>query len=273
MAEEKKYYWIKLKDSFMTSDAVDFLMGQKDGANYIVLYQMLCLKTANTDGRLERRIGEMIIPYDVEKIARDSKWFSVDTVRVALELYKALGLVYVDDNGCLVMAKHSEMVGCSKTDDHTKMLGRERQQRFRENQKKQLAENSVTVTQDVTDDVTLNRNADIRDKILEIRDKDIRDIDKDIDIDIDTEEKKTKAFIKPTLSEVQDYIRQMRYQVDAEAFIAFYESNGWKVGKNPMKSWKSALVTWQKRRESGNSRGNAREATVDRLARLQREGR
>ena len=266
MAEEKRYYWIKLKDSFMTSDAVDFLMGQKDGANYIVLYQMLCLKTANTDGRLERRIGEMIIPYDVEKIARDSKWFSVDTVRVALELYKALGLVYVDENGCLVMAKHSEMVGCSKTDDHTKMLGRERQQRFRENQKKQLAENSVTVTQEVT----LNRNADIRDKILEIRDKDI-DIDKDIDKDI--EEKKTKAFVKPTLSEVQDYIRTMGYQVDAEAFIAFYESNGWKVGKNPMKSWKSALVTWQKRRESGNSRGNTREATVDRLARLQREGR
>ena len=71
MATGKRYYWIKLKDSFMTSDAVDFLMGQKDGANYVVLYQMICLKTINTDGRLERRIGEVIIPYDEAKIQRD----------------------------------------------------------------------------------------------------------------------------------------------------------------------------------------------------------
>ena len=73
MADEKKYYWIKLKSSFMTSDAVDFLMGQKNGAEYVVLYQMLCLKTINTDGRLERQIGEVIIPYDASKIQRDRK--------------------------------------------------------------------------------------------------------------------------------------------------------------------------------------------------------
>ena len=42
MATGKRYYWIKLKEAFMTSDAVDFLMGQPDGANYVVLYQMLC---------------------------------------------------------------------------------------------------------------------------------------------------------------------------------------------------------------------------------------
>ena len=42
MAEynKQRYYWIKLTDRFMTSDTVDFLMGQKDGANYVVLYQM-----------------------------------------------------------------------------------------------------------------------------------------------------------------------------------------------------------------------------------------
>ena len=55
------------------------------------------------------------------------------------------------------------------------------------------------------------------------------------------------GFQKPTLDEVKDYIWQKGYKVDAEAFIAFYESNGWKVGKNPMKSWQSALVTWEKR--------------------------
>lgn len=88
MSNPKRYYWMKLKESFMTSDTIDYFMSQPDGANYVVLYQMLCLKTINTDGRLSRQIGEIIIPYDVEKIQRDCKWFSTDTIRVALNLYK-----------------------------------------------------------------------------------------------------------------------------------------------------------------------------------------
>lgn len=41
MATGKRYYWMKLKESFMTSDTIDYFMGQPDGANYVVLYQML----------------------------------------------------------------------------------------------------------------------------------------------------------------------------------------------------------------------------------------
>ena len=111
MATGKRYYWIKLRETFMTSDVVDFLMSQTDGANYVVLYQMLCLKTINTAGRLARTIGEIVIPYDVNKIQRDCKWFTVDTIRVALELYKKFGLVYEDVDGTLVMTGHNEMVG------------------------------------------------------------------------------------------------------------------------------------------------------------------
>ena len=83
----------------MSSDMIDYLMGQPDGANYVVLYQMLCLKTINTGGRLAFQIGDMIIPYDVEKIQRECKWFSLATVRVALEVYKQIGLIYEDKDG------------------------------------------------------------------------------------------------------------------------------------------------------------------------------
>ncbi len=55
---------------------------------------------------------------------------------------------------------------------------------------------------------------------------------------------------RPTLQEVEAEIKARGYHVDASAFIAYYDSNGWKVGKNPMKSWKSALTTWE-RRSSG----------------------
>lgn len=111
MATGKRYYWIKLKESFLNSDAVDFLMSQPDGSNYVVLYQILCLKTINTGGKLARQIGEIIIPYDEEKIQRDAKWFTIDTVRVALNLYKALGLIYTDENGVLALAEYENIVG------------------------------------------------------------------------------------------------------------------------------------------------------------------
>lgn len=112
MAErDKRFYWLKLKVNFMTSETVDFLMSQKDGANYVVLYQMLCLKTINTDGKLARTIGEVVIPFDEAKIQRDCKWFSIDTIRVAMELYRKLGLVYEDVDGTLVISDHENLIG------------------------------------------------------------------------------------------------------------------------------------------------------------------
>lgn len=122
----QRYYWIKLTDRFMTSDTVDFLMEQKDGANYVVLYQMLCLKSINNNGELARRIGEVIIPYDEEKIQRDCKWFSIDTVRVALNLYKSLGLIYTQADGILKIAEFDRMIGSQTISAEKKQLQLER---------------------------------------------------------------------------------------------------------------------------------------------------
>jgi len=108
---EKRYYWIKLKDSFMTSDTVDFLMSQKGGANYVVLYQMICLKTINTQGLLARQIGEVIVPYNIDKIYRDCKYFEKDTIIVALELYKKLGLIYENNDKYLQIIGFEKLVG------------------------------------------------------------------------------------------------------------------------------------------------------------------
>ena len=54
-------------------------------------------------------------------------------------------------------------------------------------------------------------------------------------------------FQKPSLSEVAAYCRERANKVDPEQFYNFYESNGWKVGKNPMKDWHAAVRTWEKR--------------------------
>ena len=172
MATGKRFYWMKLKESFMTSDTIDYFMSQPDGANYVVLYQMLCLKTINTDGRLSRQIGEVVIKYDIPKIQRDLKWFSADTIRVALNLYKSFGLVYEDIDGVLVLADHNNLVGC-ETD------WGEKKRRQRNSPALQSGDNVPT---DVPTTVPIE--IENRDRDKEIRDK---SLDKDTDIE-DTED-------------------------------------------------------------------------------------
>lgn len=129
MATGKRYYWIKLKDSFMSSDEIDYLMSQPDGANYVVLYQMLCLKTINTGGCLVSQIGEMLIPYDAEKIQRECKWFSLATVRVALSVYKQIGLIFESPDGILTISNYSDIVGSETDYSAQKRLQRENRRR------------------------------------------------------------------------------------------------------------------------------------------------
>lgn len=57
---------------------------------------------------------------------------------------------------------------------------------------------------------------------------------------------KKKRFIKPTLEEIKQYCIERGNKVDAQHFFDYYESNGWKVGKNSMKDWKAAVRTWER---------------------------
>jgi hypothetical protein len=63
----------------------------------------------------------------------------------------------------------------------------------------------------------------------------------------EVKENKTKEKTKkPTLEEVKDYCLERKNKVDAERFFDYYTSNGWKVGKNPMKDWKATVRNWER---------------------------
>lgn len=160
---QSRYYWIKLKTDFFNESAIDFLLSQKNGCAYVVLYQMLCLKCANTNGFLHSTIGEIIIPYDVEKIVRDTKYFDFDTVTVALELYKKLGLIYTSENNILAISNYEEMVG-----SETKYAVQKREYRKRKNADN-LLDNDKTMS---------DKSIEYRDKSIENRDN-IKDKEKD----------------------------------------------------------------------------------------------
>ena len=55
-----------------------------------------------------------------------------------------------------------------------------------------------------------------------------------------------KRFTAPTIEDVKAYCNERGNRVDPERFIDYYTSNGWKVGKNPMKDWKAAVRTWER---------------------------
>ena len=69
-----------------------------------------------------------------------------------------------------------------------------------------------------------------------------------------------RRFAPPSLEEVKEYCRESGYNIDAERFVAFYESKGWMVGKNKMKDWKAAVRGWKKR-DDANGQATRRRPT------------
>lgn len=173
MADSKKYYWIKLKTDFFDQDTIDFLMGQDNGAEYVVIYQMLMLKTVQQGGYLGTKMAEVMVPYDIKKIVRDTKYFDYDTVAIALELFKKLGLMYEESNHILRLADAEQLVGSESKWAEKKRI-------YRENQR--------TIQGQIEDNV--------RQEI---------DIDKEKEIEKDTEidtKKKKKKSAKADLDEM-----------------------------------------------------------------------
>lgn len=88
------------------------------------------------------------------------------------------------------------------------------------------------------------------------------DLDSNLNLDLDTKKEtvsKRKRFTPPTISEIKEYNKLKGYSFDIEYFIDYYNSKGWMVGKNKMKSWKSAVNNWarnQKKYKEKNSGKN-----------------
>ena len=63
--------------------------------------------------------------------------------------------------------------------------------------------------------------------------------------------KKITRFVPPTVEEVKQYCEENNYKLDAQRFVDFYESKGWMIGKNKMKSWQAAVRTWTRKAQEG----------------------
>jgi predicted phage replisome organizer len=108
--KETKFYWLQLKEDFFEEDSIEWLEEQENGHKYSLFYLKLCLKSLKTNGILIRKVGNMLVPYDNKKLAEMTKT-PVDTVIVAMELLKGIGLVQILENGELYIAQLENMIG------------------------------------------------------------------------------------------------------------------------------------------------------------------
>lgn len=118
MANNKRFYWLKLKENFFEEDTISWLEEQENGKEYCLFYLKLCLKSLKTDGILIRNVGELLVPYDIKKLA-EMTHTDIDTARVSMEIFEKIGLIQILENGEIYLTQLENMVGSETTKAET----------------------------------------------------------------------------------------------------------------------------------------------------------
>lgn len=133
MSDNKKYYYMKLKEDFFDTEEMIVLEGIQDGYIYSNILLKLYLKSLKTNGRLMLRD---LIPYNAEMIANITR-HNVSSVKVALDIFKKLGLIEVLDDGAIYMRDIQNFVGSSSSE-----ADRKRAYRLKIKEEKERLENN-----------------------------------------------------------------------------------------------------------------------------------
>lgn len=300
--QNKRYYWLKLKNDFFEGDEINWLEEQENGAVYILFYLKLCLRSLRSDGVLMRRVGKMEIPYDTKKLA-DITGTPLPAAETAMALLTSAGLVEVQENGALFMPQMEDMTG-SETERAAIM----RKYRTPKTEKENHSEDSdreievqssnhnvITMLPEPNHNVitSLPETDHIVDteieKELELESELESETEPEKESDADTESllyperdgapetrtttaaqagkgnfsgkrlDKAAQWVKPEPEEIAAYCAERQNGIDPEQFYDYYEANGWRMGQNPMRSWKAAVRTWE-RKKAGSSGENTPES-------------
>lgn len=237
MAENKKYYWLKLQKDFFKRHDIRIVEAMPNGKDYILFYMKLLLESIDHEGEL--RFSDTV-PYNADMLAVITNT-NVDVVRSAMKVFENLQMIEILDDETIFMKETEKMIG-------SESAAAERQRKHRE-KLAAMATNPALLSSNCDNVTTPSQNSHIDIDI----DKEI-EIDKDIDKEKEKEEKKPRPrFVPPTVEEIRDYIIAEGLQVDANAFFDYYASNGWVVGKNnKMKDWRAAVRNWQRRNKEFN---------------------
>lgn len=237
MAEPKRYFWLKLHKDFFQRKEIKRLRKIAGGDTYTIIYLKMLLRSIMSDGKLyfdgleDDFASELALDLDEKE----------ENVQITVQYLLKSGLLEMCSDEEYYLPDTKDSTGCE-----TAVASRVR--KHREKQKALQCNANVTQVKHLC-------NGEIEiEKELEL------EIEKDSSAKSTTT--KRKRFEKPSISDIQQYCIERNNNVNAEQFFDYYESNGWKVGKNSMKDWKAAVRTWERNRydqsvKSKNSKADA----------------
>ena len=120
MSDNRKYYYLKLKENYFDEDAIVLLESMQDGVLYSNILLKLYLKSLKNGGKLQL---DENIPYTAQMIATITRQ-QVGTVERALQIFMKLGVVEPLQNGALYMSNIELMIGQSSTEGERKRRAR-----------------------------------------------------------------------------------------------------------------------------------------------------
>ena len=239
MSEPKRYFWLKLHKDFFQRKEIKRLRKIAGGDTYTIIYLKMLLRSIMSDGKLyfdgleDDFASELALDLDEKE----------ENVQITIQYLLKSGLLETCSDEEYYLPDTKDSTGCE-----TAVAVRVR--RYREKQKALQCNADVTQMKHLC-------NGEIE-KELEID----KEIDKEIDNKCASTKQKRKRFVKPTISDIKQYCSEKNISINAQQFIDYYESNGWKVGRNSMKDWQATVRRWASN-NYGKKKNNKQDALND----------
>ena len=251
MSEPKRYFWLKLHKDFFQRKEIKRLRKIAGGDTYTIIYLKMLLRSIMSDGKLyfdgleDDFASELALDLDEKE----------ENVQITVQYLLKSGLLEMCSDEEYYLPDTKDSTGCE-----TAVASRVR--KYREKQKALQCNTDVTKVKHLC-------NGEIE-KELE---KEL-EIEKELELDSSAKSTTTKRkrFEKPSISDIKQYCMERNNNIDASQFFDYYESNGWKVGKNSMKDWKAAVRTWERSEyRKPNSKKNSKEDAINVVKELMEE--
>ena len=217
MSEPKRYFWLKLHKDFFQRKEIKRLRKIAGGDTYTIIYLKMLLRSIMSDGKLyfdgleDDFASELALDLDEKE----------ENVQITV--------AYLIKSGLLEMCSDDEYyLPDAKDNTGTETAVASRVRKHREKQK------ALQCNADVTKVKHLCNGEKEKEK----------EINKEIDNKCASTKQKRKRFVKPTISDIEQYCSEKNITINAQQFIDYYESNGWKVGRNSMKDWQATVRRW-----------------------------
>lgn len=230
--------WIKLDVGVFDNRKVKQIRALPEGDSLLVIWlQLLCLAgTINDNGRIY--LTEEI-PY-TDQMLRNFLQEPLATVQLALTTFSNMGMIEVQDDIIYIAnwAKYQNQEDLERLREQNRL----RNIKYRQRKALRMRDASRDVTNDALEE---ERRKKIEDRRI----------------------KSVARFTKPTRDELLQYCNEKHLTLNVDRFLDYYESNGWKVGRTPMKDWKRTARNWSRKDSPPKKEERRLSATDEELVR------